>query len=206
MKWDEARARHLSTESHFPTCDYFVDAEDRITHVTPGWQAFARENAAGERLSADRVIDRPLFDFIGDSETRLLYGIILRRVREGGSPITVPFRCDGPEVRRFMELRIRHAGHGALHFSGRLLREERRPAVAILDAEAERSREIVQMCGWCKQVKIGDAWVEVEQAVADLNLFDDLPLPRLSHGMCPACDLRLRAELQLEHGGGSWGA
>jgi hypothetical protein len=43
------------------------------------------------------------------------------------------------------------------------------------------------MCGWCKRVAIGDAWMEVEDAVSELRLFERKVLPDISHGICPDC-------------------
>jgi len=44
------------------------------------------------------------------------------------------------------------------------------------------------MCSWCKRVPDGSGrWLEVEEAVAELGLMAGPHLPRVSHGICPAC-------------------
>jgi hypothetical protein len=74
-----------------------------------------------------------------------------------------------------------------------------REPVRLLDADCDRNDEFVTICGWCKKVRLEDlSWVEVEEAVQQLRIFDALSLPRLSHGMCEPChDEQIRA-LHLE--------
>jgi hypothetical protein len=44
------------------------------------------------------------------------------------------------------------------------------------------------MCSWCRRVRLDAArWVEVEDAVAELRLFEDVRPPQISHGVCPIC-------------------
>lgn len=59
--------------------------------------------------------------------------------------------------------------------------------VALLDAIVEHGGDPLLMCSWCKQLAVGDAWVEAEEAVTRLGLFDDRHVPGLSHGICPRC-------------------
>ena len=48
------------------------------------------------------------------------------------------------------------------------------------------------MCGWCKRVAVPpDRWLEVEEAVAALALFDEPRPPQLTHGVCEECSSRL---------------
>ncbi len=122
------------------------------------------------------------------------YHVLLKKVRERQKPVTVQFRCDGPTVRRFMELELRPLEEGAVHLTGRLLREESRPHVALFANEVPRSGEFLIVCGWCKMVQVDDSWLEAEDAITRLRLFDGDVLPQLSHGICPACNERLREE------------
>jgi hypothetical protein len=43
------------------------------------------------------------------------------------------------------------------------------------------------MCSFCKQVACAGNWVEIEEAVAHMRLFEDNNPPRVSHGACPSC-------------------
>ena len=176
---------------------YQVDADDRITRVSDAWIRFATENGAAS-LGRSDVVGRPLWEFITDLETGHLYRLIFERVRESRTSRTVPFRCDSPELRRFMELAIEPAADGHLDLTGRLLREEARPPVAVLAPHPPDSSEMLSICGWCKRVCTGPDegdWCEVEEAVTRMRLFDRTLLPQLSHVTCPACASRAREAL-----------
>ena len=48
------------------------------------------------------------------------------------------------------------------------------------------------MCAMCKRVDARqDAWVEVENAITDMNLFNVSVPPRLFYGVCPQCKVIL---------------
>lgn len=165
---------------------YVIDAEDRIVGVSPSWKGFAVHNNA--HGLAEGVEGTPLLDHISEPATKRIYGKAIEKVRRTGRDLTLPFRCDGPHVRRFMELRITAEGDGRLRFRSRLGRSELRPPVALLDAAAPRSRDdLVSVCSWCKRVQAGEEWLEAEDAVVRLGLEGADHLPEVSHGICPAC-------------------
>jgi len=165
---------------------YTIDAEDRIDFVSAEWEDFAARNDA-DHLTGRAVMGRPLFDFITDPTTAQIYSVAIRRVRGDGHSITLPFRCDSPHCRRYMELHISPRKGGGVTFDSRLLREEPRPVVALLDAIVEHGGDLLLMCSWCKRLAVEDAWLEVEEAVTRLGLFDEHCAPELSHGICPQC-------------------
>lgn len=165
---------------------YRIDLNNRVVSVSSQWLSFARENQATQ-LTEAAVSHHPLDQFIADAETRHIYQLILDKVRQTGCPVTVPFRCDGPSVRRFMELTVIPLANGDIEFESRLIREEKREEVPLFDPAVARSEELVVVCSWCKQVKANGRWVEVEDAVRMLGLFDAARMPRISHGICPQC-------------------
>jgi hypothetical protein len=175
---------------------YVLDAEDRVTAVDEAWNAFAVAEGAPQ-LTRGRIIGRPFAASIADAHTREICGLLFHAARQTGRQMVVPFRCDSPTVRRFMQLTIQPRSGGVLCMSTSLLREEPRPAVALLDDTAPRGEDLVRICGWCKRVPLpGGEWVEVEHAMRELGLLERSTLPRLSHGICPACSVRLEAQLE----------
>lgn len=178
--------------------DYRIDARDRITFVSPAWVAFAINNGAPE-LTGESVLGKSLWDFVADRETRHLYGLVFEKVRRDRRPITIPFNCDSPTLRRFMELAISALPDGHIDLAGRLLREESREPARLLDRMAERSQSYLRICSWCKCVEAGgNDWVEVEDAIQGLTLFSSSVLPQLTHGVCPTCRSLLFERLQRE--------
>ncbi len=162
-----------------------VDAKDRFTFVDENWVAFAVENGRPD-LTAENVTDTSLWDHVTDRNTRQFYRIFMTKVRQTGRPLQLPFRCDAPACRRFMEMNILGLGGGGLEFRSLLLREESRSQVALLDRGFPRSPGLIVMCAWCKKVRTS-RWLEAEDAVRELKLFDRETLPRVSHSICPEC-------------------
>lgn len=172
---------------------YRVDAQDRLVFVNDEWDRFAAANAGQACLSA-KVLGRPLWDFVSDRTTRLLYGNLLAKVRAGGS-VRFPFRCDSPDCRRFLEMAAVPAGRGAVEFTVRTAALEPRPALALLDPAIPRDEELLRVCGWCKKVEIDGLWYETEVAVAKLGLFGAHALPLVTHGMCLECEAAMSKTL-----------
>jgi hypothetical protein len=165
-----------------------VDSQDVIVDANGEWFAFAQENGAQD-LQPDSVLGAPLWQFIDGLETKYLYVALLERVRAGTRLAAIPFRCDSPDCRRFMEMNISPIGEaGHVEFRNRVLREEPRDPIDLLDLSEDQSDDLLTMCSWCKRVRVSsDSWVEAEEAIRIMSLFDAPTLPKVNHGMCPAC-------------------
>jgi hypothetical protein len=183
---------------------YLIDNDDRIVSVSDNWLSFAQANQAAESCHPDRVVNASLWDFIDGVETKHLYEILMKNSRATNKSITVPFRCDAPDKRRYLELTITPVPQLRLEFASRVIREESRNTVDLLKAEVERSGQFVRMCSMCKKVaSSASEWVEVETAVVTLKLFELDKLPRISHGLCPECFEVGVAEVEKLHGNAS---
>ena len=168
-----------------------IDLEDRICFVNDAWMTFADEN--NWSASAARVLGTPLMSHITDPETRHIYRLLIDRTRNTGRRSRFCYRCDSPDLRRFMEMRISRLPRGQVEFRSRALRLERREPVPVLDpALRQRSRDVLEMCGWCKDVRVQALWLELEEAVQRLGILAEAALPQISHGICPTCSERLK--------------
>lgn len=94
-----------------------------------------------------------------------------------------------------MEVTITREPGDHVVFESRLVREERRPNVELLDAGRPASEYELAICGWCKRIGIDNAWLEVEDAMRELELFGWAILPRLSHKVCDGCNVMLQREM-----------
>jgi hypothetical protein len=167
--------------------EYCVNAEDQISSVNHEWLSFAEANE-GRTLLPPGILGRSLWAFVGDIETRHIYGVLHRRVRAHGRPVRLSFRCDGPERRRLLQLDILPQRDQELLYRVRTLKQEFRELVPLLDPQRPRQESFVRMCGWCKRVAVGPRkWLEVEEALAALGLFDEPRPPQLTHGICESC-------------------
>jgi hypothetical protein len=177
-----------------------IDDADKIVRVNDAWLAFAGENTAPQ-LTASLVLNQPLWHFIQGQETRYLYQQIFSRVRAGVSPVKFPFRCDSPDCRRFMELKLSLLSGNAIEFNSHLLREEWREPLDLLNNSRDRSGEFLKVCSWCKRIDIpGQGWGEVEAAIAPLDLFGHHTTPRMTHTICDTCHDAVKLELETESG------
>lgn len=163
-----------------------VDARGRISHVNAAWLDFGAEN--GWPVTAADVVGRPLMDSIADAQLRYLYGLLMARLRAGHGPFRFPYRCDAPDCRRFMEMQMLYdQAAREIEFRSQILRIERRPEQTLLDPLHATDARSLDLCSCCKRVSTRSGWVELEDAVMRLRLFDSDRLPQAHHRVCPAC-------------------
>jgi hypothetical protein len=177
---------------------WIIDDADKIVQVNDNWLVFAGENGAPQ-LTTSLVLDQPLWRFIQGQETIYLYKQIFDRVRAGISPVKFPFRCDSPDCRRLMEMKLFLLPGGAIQLISHLFREEWRDPVDLWDASRDRSGEFLKVCSWCKRIDIpGQGWGEIEAAIEALDLFGDHSMPRMTHTICDSCYEAIRVDLNLK--------
>ena len=166
---------------------YHLDQNGRFIYVSKTWNEFALANHSS-KITADAIMHRNISDFIVDEDNLHIYEILIARVQREQIVLMFPFRCDAPDRRRYMQMEIFPVSEKITGFKSCTLREEPRPKVALLDPTTERTDEFLTICSWCKKIKVDDnQWLEVEEAVSKLGLFEERHLPQLSHGICPVC-------------------
>ncbi|MEX0708657.1 MAG: PAS domain-containing protein [Woeseia sp.] len=165
---------------------YRIDADDRIVFVSDEWDRFAAGNE-GNGVSSSAVLGRSLWDFIDGLTTQQIYRQIVKRSRAGNA-VEYPLRCDAPDRRRFLQMDVRAADGGCVEFRSRILSEEPRAALGLLDPSQPRTNDLITVCSWCEKVRVDGNWVDVEDAIEALGLFQQAQLPALTHGMCQACN------------------
>lgn len=173
---------------------YRVNDCDEIVAIEPGWDEFALSNNS-EHMRTDAIVGRPMWDFISDSTTEQIYHDVLKRVRTSKRAISFSFRCDAPECRRFMVMHISRGDDETIVFRSRTVAVEPRPRQALLDPAHEHTETLLRVCGWCKKVDVDGYWVEVEEALSRLGLFESPALPLITHGICNGCHERLLADI-----------
>ncbi len=167
---------------------YRIDSTDTIISVSENWLVFAEANAWSGHLRPENVLGHRLWDFIQGFETQHLYEELFRRVRGGMSSQAIPFRCDSPSERRFLELRIEKLADEQIEITSKILRTEPHSAISLLSADTSRSMAFVTICSMCKKIKVSPRqWAEIEEALIELRLFQADEMPQLTHGICPSC-------------------
>jgi len=169
---------------------YRIGPDDRIVQVDEEFARFARDNGAADL--AREALGSLLWEHLTGAGIEALYRQLLGRVREDERTIRVPFRCDAPDERRFMSLAIGPGETpGEIDFEAYLIRAECRDPVPLWDSTVLRDDEsLLATCAWCKRVRLGE-WIDAEDAVVRLRLFERTLVPALTHGICEECASRV---------------
>jgi hypothetical protein len=176
----------ISQASAPPVC-YRIDRDDRLEWVNDGWLMFAEANGAAS-LQLSRVRGRVLWEFVGDATIAHLHRVIVHRLRAGASRVRFHFRSDAPTIRRLSAMDIIGDRDGAVHFEVTSVLEQAQVPAPRVDIALPADEALVRVCAWCKRVELpADTWIEPEDAVGALSLFDCPTFPGLTHGMCPRC-------------------
>ncbi|MGD9630539.1 MAG: hypothetical protein AB7V18_14960 [Pyrinomonadaceae bacterium] len=177
---------------------YIIDANDNISFVDDGWCRFAEENDGADLMPAI-ILGQSIWDHITDVTTTSLYQQIVSQVRQGKSSRFV-LRCDSPDCRRLLELTISPAPNGSVEFVTQPLDLEGREPIPILSHSMPRSDDLIRACSWCNRIDAGSGfseWVEVEEAMNRLRLFELEQMPQLTHGICESCYAKMTKKVAL---------
>jgi hypothetical protein len=179
---------------------YRIDAANRIVWVNAAWSEFACANH-GESVMPTQILGQDLLASFADGTVRELYASMIRHVRSGKA-VRFDYRCDAPDRRRTFTMEIRPRTDGEVEFVSALRHETARAPVVLLQPGVPRDKErFIRLCSWCQSVAMPEGhWLAVEEAVAALRLLEEAVLPRITHGMCPACYDRIQATLLAPSG------
>ena len=175
-------------------CHYSIDRDDVMRAVGTVWLDFAQRNAAPE-LTRERVVGRPIWDFVAGGKTREIYRLLFRRVRAANTRMSLPFRCDSPDRLRFMQLELCPGDDSSIDFTAVLERELPRRHVRLLDRLSGRAGYKFSICSFCRRVFAFGAWLEPEEAVARLGWLETECPPELEEYVCDDCERQCRARL-----------
>lgn len=175
---------------------YELDAEDRIQAVNDAWDTFAQDNGAPD-LAREEVVGMALWRFINDPHTVDLYRLLLDRLRHTGRTIEFDYRCDSPDCRRFLHMKVEPLDNGGVRFISRLDRTEPRPAVQALDPNLPRHPGVLSMCSICKRVRSAQQdWVPIEEALKSSETMQRDRPPSVAQGVCPDCSQLIRNQCE----------
>jgi hypothetical protein len=170
-----------------PTYLYRITPGDLVEFVNDAWIRFAEEN--GTPTLPQKVIGSSLWQHISGPEVAHLSRQLLAKIREMKTEVSVPFRCDSPSMRRFMRMNIIPLDQGRIEFRTWVEREELvQHPIRLLDPCATQNiAGLIRMCSWCKKIHKNGCWLEIEDAIEQLRLFDPQTIPAITHGICDHC-------------------
>ena len=177
-------------------CRYSVDPQDRVRFVGGDWTDFAVANE-GLALDKSQVLDRCLWRFISGLENRLVYQQILSFVRLHKRVVRFLFRCDGPQERRLVGMRIAPEPDGGCCFESAILHRHRQKHFALLDLRGPKTNDTVALCNWCMRVDCGPlGWRTLDDQCVHRSVFVADPGPRPVFTICPDCLAAVRHALR----------
>lgn len=178
---------------------YRINQDNEIVYVSSNWFLFWKENSMGENWDSEKLLGNPIINFISGDEAKYIYQVLYNRVRAKKKSIAFPFRCDSSDKRRYCELEVVPLENDEIEHISKIKKEEVRPPVRLLDVNASRSNEMLRMCSVCKKIALSEGeWVEVEDAIIGLKLFEKEPLPEITHGLCKPCYDIMLAEFEKD--------
>ena len=168
------------------TIAYLLDNDNNILEVGGPWDEFANENG-GENTTTEAVLGQTIWKFIEGDITRLWLKSAFQHARLKANPIERPYRCDSPDIKRFMLMRITPRTDGALRIEHTLIREEKREKpVHIKTGNADSIYKVRARCSFCGRVKDNELWEEPrsEHARASSEII-------VMYSICEDCQLTL---------------
>lgn len=168
-----------------PQAVYWLDADDRIVDVSADWGNFAEANGASS-LQLEKIRGLPLRNFIVGDTTRAWVFAMLSLARLRREPVENPYRCDSPDERRFMSMRVVPLDNNGVRVEHYLLRTEPAPARVPFHHVSPASSRYRVRCSICNKIMVGGKWrdpftIDLEQGgrqVASLAVI---------YGVCPRC-------------------
>lgn len=171
---------------HSESIVYELDVDNNIVSVNPVWQSFAVANHAPE-LSVDQVIGKPLMQYISGNTTKQFWQALLDKARKANVALHLDYRCDSPDLRRFMRIKVCRGDSDKLLFESALLRIEPRPVSIHFKRAQQRGGDTKVRCSFCNHILHKSHWVEAESLVTG-NMVVTLDV---TYGICPKCQTSL---------------
>lgn len=169
---------------------YWLDRDDRIVKVGGAWDRFALDND-GPAARADAVVGRPIWDFVVGDASRMWLESLLGYARLHDATITRRYRCDSPDVRRYLSMTVVREGRHHLRVEHLVESVEPRERIVGIAAASNRAAGTRLRCSICGRIKGDDAWREPEDAA----LADRPDAPRseftVIYSVCAECQTLL---------------
>ena len=141
------------------TTVYVLDNQDRIISFSGAWDEFAKENG-GTNLSSIDVYGRSIWDFVTGDATRMWLDAVFQYARLRGLKVERPYRCDSPDLKRFMRMRVVPEQASILRIEHEILSTEQRIASVIIKCGSITMKNTRQRCSICGRLKNIGGWQE----------------------------------------------
>ena len=153
---------------------FFLDPSNKIIDVSPDWDSQA--GTLGGALVARRgIVGRSLWDFVNGAETRSYLNAVFFWCRQSGRGLSLPNRCDAPNLRRECRMDIAPDSEGGLEVRHHLLAETPVAGQKLSGTDAPG-----QQCSQCLRWEGPDGWRDLMIATPPQATF-------VTYVICPDC-------------------
>jgi hypothetical protein len=142
-------------------------------------------------LRDDAILGRSIFDFIQGDRTKMVIDSALSHSRAHNLTVHKHYRCDGPDVKRYFEMKLTplpSSGMKAEHF---LLKTEQQRYVPAKPDNAEyddRLVDLITRCSICCRYLWEGSWLEIEDyIVIRRTLFSQVFANSIEYAVCDRC-------------------
>ena len=140
---------------------YWLDGNDKIILVSPSWDQFALDND-GEHVISSDILGKTIWEFVHGDVTRMWLETLFTLARLRGTPVVRPYRCDSPNIRRYMSLNIALENSNVLRVEHIILSTEPREIPVYMQAAKRLSTNFNLRCSICGRMEFETSWVEPE--------------------------------------------
>jgi len=165
---------------------YWLDTKDLITAVSSSWNHFALNNNAGKNSLAQNVIGQNIYSFIISDPTRMYLQILIQQARVLGNTVAKKYRCDSPQLKRYMEMRITPEQTGQIRLDHLLERVEPFVRPISFYPASSGGTATAYRCSICARLYLAGCWVMPDDAITEGLISLDAPLPVI-YTVCPVC-------------------
>jgi hypothetical protein len=143
---------------------YRLDSQDRIVGTGGAWIKIASDGS--DRLAAERVIGTSIYVHVAGHFTRKFLQAFLAQARVSAGQVRQTYRCDSPDLKRFVEMRAMPEGCDRLLVSHQTVDEQPLPfRIQVLQVSRQRASRL--RCSICNRLrrKSDGVWREPEDSV-----------------------------------------
>ena len=138
---------------------YLIDGEDKILDIFGPWKQFSDQN--GGTINSVDVCGKSIWEFISGDITRMWLEVVFQKARLLNQTIEKPYRCDSPNIKRYMKMRVVPEGNQAIRVENILIStESRSQPVHIMHFDNSEKKSYHLRCSMCGCIKSNSTWVE----------------------------------------------
>lgn len=138
---------------------YCLDNKNIIVSVSNNWNNFAEEND-GLSIFSENVIGKSIWDFISGNTTKMWLDCIFQLARLRKSKIEKTYRCDSPDIKRYMKMIIIPDIDGFLKIEHQIMSTEVQETPVFIYASPTKNDKFKKRCSVCGRILQDNCWYE----------------------------------------------